>query len=498
VWISSVAFFIGNGAVNKNNSLRTTAFNMSQQILTLYVTVFITGLIWGKEINTALLMETPYAGAFYLVVFIVLYFIINHIFVYIYTSPDRDGLRIHSWKDTLRWDGLSYLFTTPFGVVMAILYSLVGLGPMLLLVVPVLAVQLILRRYIRTELVNRELRAVYEINKALGDNPSLKEIPEILLSEMQRAINFHTGIVYLRTPEGRHYSCAGVLGPYSEQLEKDIITSGEGFFGWTIENGEPDIVFNSRIDPRVKSDQGLPQVFKSLMVIPLPGEIGPLGLVVIGEKKALSFSEGDLAVAVSLSGRVTVSLINEIQQERLEILKRRDPVTGLLNRKVFVLKGRQAFEKKADYDEKRVALALLDLDILGHINDGWGQEVGDAMIYRLGNFLGSLESELIFVGRFGDDEFSILFLEHDEEMAMEFLEKIRDDFARYQFSEDYPLLRIKFSIGLAVAPQDGKDFDQLLKGAGKALAKAKKNGRDQIVTMTALKGRLSGRSKWLT
>jgi diguanylate cyclase (GGDEF)-like protein len=383
-------------------------------------------------------------------------------------------------------------------VVMAILYSLVGLGPMLLLVIPILAVQLILRRYIRTELVNRELRAVYEINKALGDNVSSREIPEILLREMQRAINFHTGIVYLRLPDGRHYSCAGVLGPYSEQLEKDIVTSGEGFLGWTVENGEPDIVFNSRIDPRVKGDQGLPQVFRSLLVVPLLSEMGPLGLVVIGEKKELCFSESDLAVAVSLSGRVTVSLINEIQQERLEILKKRDSATGLLNRKAFFALASQSFEKMADFEEQKIALALLDLDILGHINDGWGQEVGDAMVNRLGNYLGSLESDQIYVGRYGDDEFSILFLGQGEESALELLEKIREDFARYEFSEDYPLLRIKFSVGLAVAPEDGKDFEQLLKGAGKALAKTKKNGRDQILTMTELKGRLSGRSKWLT
>ncbi len=498
VWISSVAFFISSSIISRENSIRTSAFNMSQQVITLYSAVTAAKYIWGFELTSAFLLSNPYSGALYLLFLIALYYIINHILVYFYTLPGREGLRMHSWKDTLRWDAFSYFFTTPFGIVMAILYHLIGLASMVLLVIPVLTVQLILRRYIRTELVNRELRSVYEINKALGVNRSVDEITYILLREMRRAISFHTGVVYLKDPEGKFFNCVCAVGPYKEQLEKDLIIPGEGFLGWVINNGDPEIIFDSRIDPRVKDEQGLPQVYRSLLVIPLVGEIGTLGLVVLGDKKKLSFTEQDLSVALSLCGRVTVSLVNEALYEKLEILKKRDPVTGLLNRRTIYLKGCQSFERLSELGETHIALALLDIDILGHINEGWGQHVGDAMITRLGHLLGSLERNNILIGRFADDEFAILLLGYDEDMALELLSKIKEDLADYQFSDEFPLLRIKFSIGLAVGPEDGTNFDQLLKSAANALAAAKKKGRDQIITATDLRTRWTGRSDWIT
>ncbi len=498
VWISSVAFFIGNGIANRGNSVRTSVFNMAQQVLTLYGSVYLTRLAWGREMTAQLLMSGHFSAYLQLINLILLYFVINHILVYLYTYPGREGARMHTWRDTLRWDALSYFFSTPFGVVMSILYQKTGIAAVLLLLAPVLAVQFILRLYVRAELVNKELRAVYEINRKLGSQAALDEIPGVLLKEMRRAITFHTGVVYLRQEGDRRFKSAAAYGPYREQLERDILLPGEGFLGWVISSGEPEIVFDARIDPRVKSDQGLIQVLRSLLAIPLVGEVGPLGLVVIGDKRAMAFSEQDLQAALSLCGTVTVAISNRVLARRMENWASRDAMTGLLNRKTFYHNCCRVFDRFLAAGEGKIALVLMDLDILGHINEGWGQEVGDRMVAELGRFLKSVDLPDSQAARYGDDEFALLLPGFDEQKALFLAHEIRGELADYSFSEDYPLLRIKVSVGIAVAPDDGEGFEQLLKAAARALERAKKNGRDRIVTAAEMKGRLSGRSGWIT
>jgi len=496
-WISSVAFFVGNGIANRGNPIRTSVFNMAQHVLTLYASVRLTGIIWGSEMGR-LTLNGSKTAFLQLITLIILYYAINHILVYIYTYPGRKGARMHSWQDTLRWDALSYFFSAPFGVVMAVLYQTSGMSAALLLFLPVLTVQFVLGLYVRSELVNKELRAVYEISRRLASHTDFREIPPVLLKEMHRAISFHTGVIYLWQEEARSFIAAAAYGPYREQLEKGIIHTGDGFWGWVIGNGEPEIIFDSKIDPRVKSEQGLSQVLRSLLVIPLAGEAGSLGLVIIGEKKAMVFSEQDLQVAMSLCGTLTASLSNRLLAERMERHRSRDPMTGLLNRKHFYLNGCRVFQRCLQEEGGNIALILVDMDILGHINEGWGQEQGDNMITELGRIIRYLDIPGMQAGRYADDEFALLLPGFNEEKALNLAAELRNELLDLSFSEDYPLLRIKVSVGIAAGPEDGETFEKLIQAAGMALKAAKKNGRDRVETASRLRDRYRGKSNWIT
>ncbi|MCL5056618.1 MAG: sensor domain-containing diguanylate cyclase [Actinobacteria bacterium] len=494
-WISSVAFFIGNGIAGRGNSVRTSVFNMAQQVLALYGSVLLFGVIWKSNLD-GVLWSGP-AGFLQLITLITLFFAINHALVYLYAYPGRKGARMHSWQNTLKWDILSYLFSAPFGIVMAVLYQKTGILAAFLLFLPILTVQYILGLYVRSELVNKELRAVYEINRKLGSGGDFRKIPGLLLREMRRAISFHTGVVYLWQEKTRKFVAAAAFGPYRSQLEKGFVNPGEGFWGWVTGNGEAEIVFDSKIDPRVKNEQGLPQVLRSLLVIPLVGEAGTLGLIIVGEKKAMAFTEQDLAVAMSLCGSLSAALSGRVLAEKLERYGSRDPMTGLLNRSSLYRSGVQAFEEIKSSGEGCAALLLMDIDMLEHINEGWGQESGDRMIIELARVVKSLEIPGARAGRFGDDELGLILPGFDEHKAVELANEIRDILSDYTFAKEYPLLRIKVSIGAAAGGPE-EVFDQLVIKAGQALRKAKKDGRDRVLAASELKGRYSGRDSWLT
>jgi diguanylate cyclase (GGDEF)-like protein len=493
-WISSLAFFIGNGIAGRGNSLRTSVFNMAQQVLTLYGSVFLYGLIWKKSLDGAL-WSGP-VGFLQIITLIVLFFVINHLLVYLYAYPARKGARMHTWLHTLRWDILSYFFSAPFGIVMAVLYQKTGILAAFLLFLPILTVQYILNLYVRSELVNRELRAVYEITRRLGSGEDFRKIPGLLLKEMRRVISFHTAVVYLWQEKNRRFVAEAAYGPYRSQLEKGVINPGEGFWGWVIGNGEAEIIFDSKIDPRVKSEQGLPQVLRSLLVIPLVGEAGSLGLIIVGEKKAMAFSEQDLSAAMSLCGSLSAALSGRVLAEKLERYRSRDLMTGLLNRSAFYRSGVQVYTEIQDAGQGDLALLLMDMDILEHINEGWGQEAGDRMIVELARLVKSLDIPGAKAGRFGDDEIGLLLPGFDEQQAMDLAYQVRDMLSDYTIKE-YHLLRIKVSMGVAAGISE-EGFDQLVVKAGRALAKAKKDGRDRIYAASQMKGRYSGRDSWLT
>ena len=494
-WISSVAFFIGNGIASRGNSVRTSVFNMAQQVLALYGSVLLFGVIWKKNLE-GVLWSGP-VGFLQLITLITLFFAINHTLVYLYAYPGRKGARMHSWQNTLKWDILSYFFSAPFGIVMAVLYQKTGILAAFLLFLPILTVQYILGLYVRSELVNKELRAVYEITRKLGSGEDFRKIPGLLLKEMRRVISIHTGVVYLWQEKTGNFVSAAAFGPYRSELEKGSINPGEGFWGWVAGNGEAEIVFDSKIDPRVKNEQGLPQVLRSLLVIPLVGEAGTLGLIIVGEKKAMAYTEQDLSAAMSLCGSLSAALSGRVLAEKLERYRSRDPMTGLLNRSSFYRIGVRAFEEIQSSGEGCVALLLMDIDILEHINEGWGQAAGDRMILELARVVKSLEISGARAGRFGDDELGLILPGYDEPKAVELAGEIREVLSDYTFVKEYPLLRIKVSIGAAAGgPEEA--FDRLVVKAGQALRKAKKDGRDRVLAASELKGRYSGRDSWLT
>lgn len=494
-WIGSVAYFIGNGVSDRTNSVRTSVFNMTQQVVTLFVSVYLFRILWRREPGE--ILNSGVLSILQLASLIILFFVINHILVYIYTYPGRKGARMHSWRGTLKWDALSYFFSAPFGIVMAVLYQKTGIAAALLLFLPILTVQFILSLYVRSELVNKELRAVYEINRRLGSGEEFREIPGVVLREMRKAIPFHTGVIYLWSEDTRRFGACAAYGPYRRHLEKGFVNPGEGFWGWVVNNGEPEIVFDSKTDPRIKDEQGLSQVLRSLLVIPLVGEAGPLGLVVIGEKKAMAFSDQDLQASVSICGSVSAALSSRVLAERLERYGTRDPLTGLLNRNSFYRSGLQAFERESSAGEGSLALILIDLDILGHINEGWGHETGDKMLSEMAYILKSLDIPELKAGRYGDDELALVLPGFDEQKAERLAAQLKEGLSDYVFSKQYPLLRIKASFGISDWPVNGEDFGDLLKKAGEALRQAKKNGRDCICTASELKGRFSAKGSWI-
>lgn len=162
-------------------------------------------------------------------------------------------------------------------------------------------------------------------------------------------------------------------------------------------------------------------------------------------------------------------------EERIARLAHYDALTGLPNRVFFREQLDQAL-KRVRRGEK-LAVLFLDLDKFKEVNDTLGHQGGDELLKTVAGRLQSCVRETDIVARLGGDEFAIVQSQvPDATAVIELAERIHGvlrqfcELAGNRFSMDA-------SIGIAMAPQDGTEADQLLKNADLAMYGAKADGR---------------------
>ena len=164
-------------------------------------------------------------------------------------------------------------------------------------------------------------------------------------------------------------------------------------------------------------------------------------------------------------------------QRRIEFLAHHDPLTGLPNRLLLADRVAQALAQ-AHRLQNRVALMFLDLDRFKTINDSLGHTVGDALLKEVVERLKSCVRESDTISRQGGDEFLVLLADvRDGDAISRVAEKIHQRMMQ-PFVLGAQSLSTSFSIGIAIYPEDGDDFDTLLKKADTAMYHAKEAGRN--------------------
>jgi diguanylate cyclase (GGDEF)-like protein/PAS domain S-box-containing protein len=171
-------------------------------------------------------------------------------------------------------------------------------------------------------------------------------------------------------------------------------------------------------------------------------------------------------------------------QRRIEFLAHHDPLTGLPNRLLLRDRVEQA-RTLAGRLHSRVALLFLDLDHFKTINDSLGHPVGDDLLKAVVERLKHCVRESDTISRQGGDEFIILLNDvRDSEAVARVADKIQQRMAE-PFVLGNHSLSSTFSIGIALYPDDGEDFDSLLQKADTAMYHAKESGRNNHRFFTA-------------
>lgn len=167
-------------------------------------------------------------------------------------------------------------------------------------------------------------------------------------------------------------------------------------------------------------------------------------------------------------------------REKLHKEAERDSLTQVLNRAGVEKRIRSWLETK-DALERGAALFIIDLDYFKSINDTLGHAEGDKALVQIAKKLQALFREDDVIGRFGGDEFVVFCPGMKNESTIE--EKARmvimggeQDIIRSAGS-----VHLTLSVGAAIYPDHGNNYDALFRMADRALYEAKESGRNAYV-----------------
>ncbi|MEL0167398.1 MAG: diguanylate cyclase [Pseudomonadaceae bacterium] len=172
---------------------------------------------------------------------------------------------------------------------------------------------------------------------------------------------------------------------------------------------------------------------------------------------------------------------NKLLQQKLRDLADRDPLTDTYNRRYFDV----TIARELGFCQRHgqpLALILIDIDHFKSVNDDYGHQAGDQLLIALATLLGKHSRASDIVCRFGGEEFLVALPNTDCATAQARAEEYRNAFAATSIQWQEQTVGTTISLGVACYPVHAGDAEGLLQCADIALYRAKKSGRNRVVT----------------
>ena len=213
-----------------------------------------------------------------------------------------------------------------------------------------------------------------------------------------------------------------------------------------------------------------------------------LGTLCVIDRRPRELDDEKRALLADLSTLVVDELELRRVNRVLGDMAMRDGLTGLLNRRAFLMQAERQFAD-AHAQQRRLSVLMLDIDHFKAINDTWGHAVGDRVIVELTAVLRAALRKNTVIGRLGGEEFAALLPEADAQRATQAAERTLAAIGNASVPAPHGAVgptgpvRFSASIGVASLSPDDADFGALLQRADRALYTAKQSGRNRVAVM---------------
>ncbi len=332
-----------------------------------------------------------------------------------------------------------------------------------------------------------ELDALKRISLNLISNLDLQKALEAMATECMGLIKHARAVnIYLNQRGslefGTSLNAAGLRNkpngvPRKDGLTYTVLKSGKQII---IEDMAKHPLYNSAPSEWQGSIIGTPLKFKD--------EI--LGVMNISRNEVGRFSRSELRLISLLADQAAVAIFNASLYKRLTQMANTDSVTGLPNRRALDERLQEEW-RIADQTKSSFAVVMMDLDGFKAVNDTFGHNVGDELLYSLFNFLAQKMRNSDFLARYGGDELTLVMRNTDTEAAQAVTQKVIDLMKEYHFP--FPKgkeMNLGITAGIAVYPAHAQNPSDMLRAADSALYHAKKYSRGQFVIAKGVTGNL--------
>ena len=333
-------------------------------------------------------------------------------------------------------------------------------------------VRSILERVRENEAIARKF---FEIEVSILSILDFEGLFERLLSEIRE--KFGIPCVWISLIDRSEISDLIQSLPFSKDLKERLNLIDRKTFLRLTDNRITPLLLNRDLHPfHPMLPKGQLNFIRSLAISPisLQGEV--IGSLNQADFSPLRYRPGmDTQLLEQLAVKVSICLSNVIAHERLKWMAVRDPLTGLLNRRIMETVLNREFKRAQRY-KSPLSLAFIDLDDFKVINDRHGHECGDALLKYVAGQLGDTTRDSDVVARYGGDEFVIILPGTSVQEASKLLQRLQQHFRDRPMRHKEKVIAVSISFGVAsMADRNATDPGSLLREADTMLYNIKKN-----------------------
>jgi len=308
-----------------------------------------------------------------------------------------------------------------------------------------------------------EEQSLLEFTQILGSSLNLDETLNALARRIRQHIAFDTMVVYLKDPgearltvifvEGENFSLFNglTLGP-SDGASSSLLDSKKALL-----NADP------ATEPLAGRDPAKAARLHSVLAVPLMGTYGLMGVMSFYSERRQAFSQANLSLLSSLSGKLALTIGNLLRHKEAEAQATNDFLTGLPNAgSLFMhLQGELA---RCARSGGTLAVLVCDLDGFKAVNDRFGHLTGNKLLQAVSAGLKDLCREYDFVARLGGDEFVVVLPGATDEAVKLRRRRFAEMVERCGVEETGEQV-VGMSSGIAFYPKDGHVAEELLSTA---------------------------------
>ena len=196
--------------------------------------------------------------------------------------------------------------------------------------------------------------------------------------------------------------------------------------------------------------------------------------------ESVQLQDGDkIQIGDSVLKFVVLDNIEAKFHEEVRELISYDQLTGLLTKESLYMAFERELKRCLNYGIP-LGVLMMDLDRFKSVNDGHGHLMGSHVLAEVGGIIRHAIRIADVSARYGGEEFLSYLAETDSTGVEVAAERIRSEIEAFTFVLDEVSIQVTISIGIAVAPGDGKNVKTLVAAADQALYRAKETGRNRV------------------
>ncbi len=247
---------------------------------------------------------------------------------------------------------------------------------------------------------------------------------------------------------------------------------------WALKRARPHLVPDSHHALACRHLTDLPPAY---ICVPLIAQGDVLGCLHVNTS-AGGLSDRKQQLAKMVADAIALSLANLRLRENLRQQSIIDVLTGLFNRR-YMEETLERELRRAARAKCPLGIIMADIDHFKNFNDAHGHAAGDILLGELGSYLRSHIRAEDVACRYGGEEFTLILPGSDLKATAGRAESLRSGVSSLRVEYGgHTLETVTLSFGVAAFPKHGASGAELLRAADKALYRAKREGRDRVVT----------------